>query len=132
MKKWISKNLAGQLLIIFLSLLIVLHLFVLVKIVPPNFVWGGNIGGSLTRLYILEAISLLMTLIFLFIVIAKLRYSHWSRLNRLINIAIWIMFAYFVLNFIGNLASGVAVEKLIFAPITLLLALLTGRLAIEK
>ncbi len=128
----ISTNLAGQLLIIALSLLVVLHLLILIKIVPPNFVWGGDIGGSSTKLYLLEAFALLVTLIFLFIVMSKLGSIRSGRSTRAINFALWIMVAYFMLNFIGNLASGVTAEKLIFAPITLLLAVLTWRLAIEK
>ncbi len=79
----------------------------------------------------MEAISLLLTLILLIIVVAKLGYINPGRWARGINVAIWVMFAYFILNAIGNLASGVTVERLIFAPLTLFLALLTLRLGIE-
>lgn len=125
-------KLASQVLFIVLSLLAILHLLIVAKIVPPDFVWAGAIGASATRRYMLEALSLLLNLIFLVIVVAKLGYIRPGRWAKGIHVAVWVMFVYFVLNFFGNLASGMAAEKLIFAPLTLLLALLTWRLAIEK
>jgi len=49
-----------------------------------------------------------------------------------INIGVWLIFAYLLLNTLGNLASGISLEKLLFAPITIILALCALRLAIEK
>jgi hypothetical protein len=49
-----------------------------------------------------------------------------------ITILLWIIFAYSLLNALGNLASGVSVENLIFAPISILIAVLVLRLALEK
>jgi len=124
-------NLAGQVLLVVLSLLAIFHLLILAKIIPPDFVWGGAIGASTTRLFVMEAISLLLTLVFLVIVVTKLGYINPDSRARVIRIAVWVMFAYFVLNVIGNLSSGVTIEKLIFAPLALFLALLTLRLGIE-
>jgi hypothetical protein len=47
-------------------------------------------------------------------------------------VGIWLVFAYLLLNTLGNLASGISFEKLVFAPITILLAFCAFRLAIEK
>jgi hypothetical protein len=49
-----------------------------------------------------------------------------------INIGVWLVFAFLLLNTLGNLASGVSFENLIAAPITIILALCALRLAIEK
>jgi hypothetical protein len=81
---------------------------------------------------VLEGIALLVTLIFTVIIAAKTDYLKADRFKPVINIGVWIMFAYLVLNTLGNLASGVAAENLIFAPLTLVLAFLALRLAIEK
>jgi hypothetical protein len=52
--------------------------------------------------------------------------------SRLINAGVWLIFAYFILNCIGNIASAVSIENLIFAPLTVIQAFLTFRLAIER
>ena len=52
--------------------------------------------------------------------------------NRWINIGVWIVFAYLVLNTLGNFASGVSLETLVFGPLTIIMAFCALRLAIEK
>lgn len=47
-------------------------------------------------------------------------------------VALWIIFAYLLLNTLGNLASGSVLEKLVFIPITILAALLVVRLPVES
>lgn len=85
-----------------------------------------------TRRYVLEPLLSLLTLIFLVIVVAKLGYIRPGRWARRINVAVRAMFAYFILNAIGNLAFSVAAEKLIFAPLTLFMASHALRLGIEN
>jgi hypothetical protein len=52
--------------------------------------------------------------------------------KKVINTSIWVIFAYLILNTVGNLASGVTAENLIFAPLTLAMVYCVLRLAIEK
>ncbi len=55
------------------------------------------------------------------------------RINQtLLKVLLWLMFAMFALNTIGNLLSKNLTEALIFTPLTLLLALFSFRLAVEK
>jgi hypothetical protein len=51
-------------------------------------------------------------------------------LRTVATVGVWLIFAYLLLNTVGNLASGVAFEKLLFAPLTLFLALCAFRLAL--
>ena len=132
MRKLISAKLAGNLLLISMLLLILLHILILFKIVPSDIVWGGQIGDSSSNLFIFEIIALAVTLIFTFIIAVKAGYIGSIKFRIVVNVGIWIIFAYFILNTIGNLASAVSVENLIFAPFTVLLAFLAFRLAIEK
>jgi hypothetical protein len=44
-----------------------------------------------------------------------------------VNAGIWITFVYMLLYTVGNLASGVTAEKLIFTPVTMMMALLVFR-----
>jgi hypothetical protein len=130
--KRISAKLAGNILLVALGLLAIIHILILLNILPSNIVWGGQIGDSPTNLVMLEIIALLVTALFAIIIAAKIGYIKTNKYRRAINIGVWAVFAYLVLNTIGNLASGVSFENLVFAPITILLALLAFRLAIEK
>jgi hypothetical protein len=81
---------------------------------------------------VLETIALLLTLLFMLIIAAKIGYLRAGRLSGAVNIGVWLIFLFLLLNTLGNLASGVSFENLIAAPITIVLALCALRLAIEK
>jgi hypothetical protein len=132
MKKLLSVNLAGNLLLISFGLLIIFHILVLLNVVPSDIVWGGQIQGSATNLLVLEMSALFVTFVFAIIIAAKMDYLKADKFRRAVNIGMWVIFAFLILNTVGNLASGVSFENLIFAPITLGLALCALRLAIEK
>ncbi|MEA2095860.1 MAG: hypothetical protein U9P73_04065 [Candidatus Cloacimonadota bacterium] len=98
---------------------------------PSNLVWGGKAADEATIIK-LEIFSLVTSLIILAVICAKLRQNKNAKSRKVIDIAIWIIFGYFLLNTVGNLAYGVTIEKLIFTPITIILSILLFRLAIEK
>jgi len=131
-RNWISAKFAGNTLLILLILLGIFHILVLTQILPANNVWGGGSENSASNIIALELIALLATLIFILIVALKTAYLKISRLKKLTNIGIWIMGGFFLLNMVGNLSSPSLVEKLVFGPLTLIMAVLAFRLAIEK
>ena len=131
MKKIISAKLAGNVLLVALGLLAIFDVLVLLQVVPSNIVWGGQIQDASSNLILLEVVALVVTIGFAVIVAAKLRYIGGGKFARAVNVGVWIIFAYMLLNTVGNLASGVSAERLIFAPITILMALCALRLAIE-
>jgi hypothetical protein len=131
-KRLISAKLAGKILLWALGLLAAFHVLGLLRVVPSDIVWGGQIGGSAANLMTLEIISLVITLLFAAIVAAKMGYILAGKFRALVAVGVWIVFAYMILNLVGNLASAVSFENLIFAPITLIMAFLALRLAIEK
>jgi len=130
MKKLVSVNLAGNILLFSLGLLQVFHILVLLKIVPADIMWGGQ--ATATNIITLEIIALAVTLFFGFIIAAKTGYVNAGKFAGVVNVLVWIIFAFLLLNTLGNLASGISAENFIFAPITLILALCALRLAIEK
>lgn len=132
MRKLVSAKLAGNVLLFSLGLLFVFHILVLLKVIPANIVWGGQIKGVLENLVSLETVALLVTAVFILIVATKTGYFQAGKWSGVINVGVWLIFAYLLLNTLGNLASGISLEKLIFAPITIILALCALRLAIEK
>lgn len=134
MKKLISEKLAGNLLLISLGLLAIFDILIMLNVVPSNIVWGGQIKDPAANLIVLELIALVVTFIFAIVIAAKMDYIKAGGFTKAVNIGVWIIFVYLILNTLGNLASGVSFENLIFAPITLALALAFGafRLAIKK
>lgn len=131
MKKRISARRSGQILLTFLLLLILFHLLILLRIVPYEIVWGGQIANT-SSLIMLECMALGLTIIFTVIVLAKIGYIKVNGFSKTINFGMWVMVGYFILNTIGNIASINSIEKMILAPLTILLALIALRLALEK
>jgi hypothetical protein len=127
----VSAALAGKVLLIALALLAIFHLLVLFNLVPSTIIWGGQIGESSTNLWVLEITALVVTVLFALSIAAKVGYIKAGKAKPAVNIGVWIVFAYLILNTVGNLASGVTVEKLLFTPITLISAFCALRLALE-
>ncbi len=130
MKKLISVRLAGNLLLAAMTMLIIFHILVMTGILPSQIVWGGQINEAETNMVLLETIALIVSLLFTGIIAAKTGYLLRDRYRKIIDISMWIIFAYFLFNIVGNLASAAAVESLIFAPLTIILAFLAFRLAL--
>ena len=132
MKNLISAKLAGNILLAAFGLLAVFHVLVLLGVIPAEIVWGGMIQGVPSNLITLEIISLLVTLLFLAIIAARTGVIPAGRFSGAVRVGVWLIFAYLLLNTLGNLASGVSFENLVFAPVTIFLALCAFRLATEK
>ena len=131
MKKLISARLAGNVLLIAMAVLMVFHVLVLIGVVPAAAIWGGQVQAGTGALVVMEVIAMGVTLVFATIIAARTGYLKAGRLRIVVKIGVWLISAFLLLNTLGNLASGVAAEGLIFAPITLILAFFAFRLAIE-
>ena len=132
MKKILSAKLAGRILIGAFILMLIMHVLVLAKVMPSNLIWGGQVAADGSNLLQLEIVAISLTLIFTGIAAGKMRQINTGGSNRWINIGVWIVFAYLVLNTLGNFASGVSLETLIFGPLTIIMAFCALRLALEK
>ena len=130
MRKLISAKLAGNIILIVLALLGIFHLLLILGIVPQTIAWGGQTDESSDNIVVLELVAFVVLLFFALIVAIKIGYVK-LKLN-FVNVGLWVMFVYFVLNAVGNLASTNLMETIIFTPVTIILALLSLRLAIEK
>ena len=131
MKKILNIKLACDLLISLLIILLIFHLLVLLKVIPYDIIWGGQITDSFS-LIIYEGIAIFLTIIFILIIALKAGYIIAGRLSKVINITAWLVFGYFLFNTIGNLTSAVNTEKLIFTPVTMIMTILAFRVAIGK
>ena len=129
-KRWMSAPLAAWILLAGLALLAIMHMLVLIGTLPADFVWGGGVTSD-ARLNLLEGLALLVLALFAWIVALRARIIGTGKPGLGVRIGAWVVFAYMTLNILGNLASGASLERLLFAPATIVLALLALRVAID-
>jgi hypothetical protein len=126
-----TKQIANGGLIIILSLIVIFHLLVILRIIPFEIVWGGRLKNT-SDMLVFETVSIALNLIMLSVVginagVFKLKIN-----PMIIKAALWLMFGLFLINTIGNLFSLNQFEKIVFTPLTLLLSLFSLRLARSK
>lgn len=131
MKKFISVPLASKIIITINSIAVLMHVLILFHILPHGFVWGGRLKSE-ENLILFESISIVIQTLFIFIIAAKAGYVFRGRFKKTVNVGTWVLFGVMVLNTIGNFASNSGFETMVMTPLTILLALLVFRLAIEK
>ncbi|MFE4569097.1 hypothetical protein [Paenibacillus chitinolyticus] len=131
MKRIISSRLAGNLLLLLNTGMLLVHVLILLKVIPSHFIWGGRINGE-SELVALESVSVVIQIVFIALIALKTGYLLPGRFKRTARIGLWLLFVFMVLNTAGNLASISGPEKLFMTPLTVVLAFLSLRLAVEK
>ena len=132
MRKILSANLAGKILIALFVVLLIMHALILLGVLPSSIIWGGQIKEDQSNLIGLESVAITLTLLFIGLTALKIRQINSGGKRLMINVGAWLVFAYLLMNTLGNFASGVSAETLIFAPLTIVMALCALRLALEK
>lgn len=125
-------NLIANIILLILGGMCVFHVLVMAGALPGDMVWGGRAAVSQSDLLLMEAIALIVTLLFMLVIAMKAGYLLSGKLPRTVNAAVWVIAVYFTLNIIGNLTSPSLVEKLIFTPVAVALAVLSFMLALKK
>jgi hypothetical protein len=96
------KRVAGQILVLLFSGILVFHLFVVFQIIPYDIAWGGRLQ-SLQQMYVFEAISILLNSFFLWTVAMYCGFVKRILPLTALKVVLWIMIALFSLNTLGNL-----------------------------
>jgi len=130
MRSLISVHTAARGMIIILSLIIIFHVLVLTGIIPYKIVWGGRLEST-TDMIRFEVVSIGINLLMLATVANKSGYLNWGKSKQWVRIGLWIMVVLFSINTLGNLVAINIWEKIIFTPLTLLLAFFSLRLAMD-
>jgi hypothetical protein len=130
MRNLISAQMAAKISILLMGLLVLMHILILLNILSADFVWGGQLANDGSNLMELEIVAIGMLLVFIILVAAK------SKLMKvpdsgLLKVSCWLIVAFYILNTAGNLAAESTTESLVFTPVTILLALLTARVALD-
>jgi hypothetical protein len=122
---------AISLFLILLSLVLIFHFLVILKIIPYNIVWAGKIEND-AQMNLFESISILINFILLTAILVKGNILR-LKINRIIiQVILYIFVVIFALNTVGNLFAKMSLETYIFAPLTFISAFLCLRIALEK
>ena len=118
-------------LLVLLSLFLLLHFAILVKIVPYNLVWGGRLKTD-NEMYRFETFSILVNALFLIVVLVQANLLAVDLPKKIIQYALWLMTGLFLLNTLANAISKNKLEQRLFTPLTLLLTIFSLILALSN
>lgn len=116
------KNMYSKTLLLLSALVTVFHVLILIRLIPFEITWGGNLK-TVEEMYVFETLSILINLFFVFILLQKGEYMRYVMGRKTVNVILWIFFVLFVLNTIGNLFAETNFEKF-FTLLTLTSAIL--------
>jgi hypothetical protein len=117
----------------FLGLLlavILFHICIILKIIPYDITWGGRLTND-AEMYVFETISILINVFLSWVLLMKGNLVKFKLSNKVVNGILWIFFAIYILNTIGNLFAKTFFEKF-FAILTGLSAILIWNILKEK
>ncbi len=129
MQRIFSHKTTGNMLLVLLALLAGFHLLAVIGIVPPEIVWGGRTVSGELDFTTMELMALIVTLLMAAVVAMRVGYFGAGRFPRTGRVGCLVIGIYFLLNALGNLASPSEIEKAVFTPLAIIMALLSFRLA---
>ena len=118
-------------LLILLSLFLVLHFMILIKIIPYNLVWGGRLKSE-KEMVRFEIFSILINSLFIIVTLTQMSLLTIDMPKNVITYFLWLMTGLFLLNTLGNVTSKNKLEKRVFTPVTILLAIFSLTLALAN
>jgi hypothetical protein len=117
--------------VILLSLFLVLHFIILLKLIPYSLVWGGRLKSD-KEMYRFEIISILINALFVIVILVQGGFLKIDVPKKIITYALWLMTGVFLLNTLGNATSKNKLEQRLFTPLTILLAVFSFILALSN
>lgn len=118
-------------LLILLSLFLLLHFIILLKIIPYNLIWGGRLKSN-NEMYRFEIFSILINSLFIIVILTQAGFLILNIPNKMITYALWLMTGLFLLNTFGNATSKNKIERMLFTPVTILLTIFSLVLALSN
>ena len=99
----------GKILIGISILVLLFHLLIVAKVIPYDITWGGKLKTD-NVMYVFEAASILINLFFIYLVLHRIGYVSPRLGQRTVTIILWLFFALFALNTLGNLFAATQLE----------------------
>ncbi|MBN2805134.1 MAG: hypothetical protein JXR22_00605 [Prolixibacteraceae bacterium] len=128
-RKIISSQKAANLVLVFTGLLIVFHLLVIIGVFPFHQLWTELADPA--AVLPLELITIVANLSFGLIVLIKMKYLERGESSVVLNIGMYLVALILITRTAIKFMSPAIVDHFVLAPVLLLMALLTIRLAIE-
>ncbi|HRI47476.1 MAG TPA: hypothetical protein PK559_10270 [Ignavibacteriaceae bacterium] len=122
----ISSKIAANILIGLITLVILFHISVIVKLIPFEIVWGGQITTE-QEMYLFEVVSILINALLLLTILIKVNYITLSIPLKVVDVILWVFVWLFLINTMGNLFAETYIEKS-FSLLTLVFSFLIWRI----
>lgn len=134
LKRYISLKLAANILLVVLGAFLVLHLVVFFGSVLPQAMNPDEAGGKVipTQLILMEIGAMVVTALMLLMIAIRVEYLNFPKLKEFSKTAMWVVFVYLLLTTAGNFTNNSGAALLIYTPITIILAVLAYRLAMQE
>lgn len=113
---------AGNLASVLFALTAVLQLLLAAGILPVTMAWGGQQEFLTIGLRVASVAAAALLVFFSYVIRRRAGLSDGSPPSRTIRVLSWVITGFLLLNTLGNFASESPGERLLFGPISLLLA----------
>ena len=112
-----NSKIAIRIILLLLVTIILFHISIVLRIVPYEITWGGRLKSD-AKMYVFEAISILINLLLGGVLLVKGKYISQVIPLKYVNIILWVFLILFLLNTIGNVFAKTSFEKF-FSILTL-------------
>ncbi len=99
-----------------------MQVLIALGVIPITMAWGGRQSQLTDSLQIASLVSASLLLVFAYIIRRRASLAGNTPPSTIIKVLAWLITAFMVLNTLGNLTSLSLNEKLLFTPMTLVLA----------
>jgi hypothetical protein len=127
-----AASIAGNLATVLFAVIIVLQLLLAAGILPISMAWGGQQPVLTTGLRFASLAAAAFLAFFAYVIRRRAGLVGDAPIPTFIKILSWLITAFLVLNTLGNFASQSTGEKILFGPISLLLAVACFVVSISK
>ena len=118
----IPSQLAAKTILIVCTCVVFFHLLIVGGVIPYTIVWGGRLTNSAEMLRF-ETISISINLLIMLIVAVRARYIPQVIPSKLVTVLLWFFAVMLVGNTVANVFSVTTFEKVVFTPMTFVLAM---------
>lgn len=127
-----AASIAANVATVLFAIVIILQLLLAAGILPVTMAWGGTQTELTPALRLASVAAAFILALFAYVIRRRAGLIGDAPPSRAIKIMSWVITAFMVLNTLGNLTSQSTAEKLVFAPLTLLLAISCFVVSISK
>ncbi len=114
------------------GIVIILQLLLALGILPVTMFWGGTQTELTPGLRLASVAAAIVLALFAYVIRRRAGLIGDPPPSTLIKILSWVITAFMVLNTLGNLVSQSTAEKIVFTPLTILLAISCFIVSISK